>query len=266
MEWVETTGRSVKEAKDAALEQLGIAASDAEFEVVAEAKKGLLGRVKEEARVRARVKPAVPRPKDGRRDRRRREQGRSVVDRPKRRRPSGNGQNEGTAQRPAPERQEMDQASMEDQRDEAARFVSGLVSTLGLRADVRVEDQDEDTILASVEGQDLGLLIGPKGQTLAAIQELARTVVQRKVPGQHARLMVDVAGYREKRREALERFTEQVAREVQASGITRALEPMPPPDRKVVHDTVNRIEGLKTISEGEEPRRRVLIAPEQSQP
>ncbi len=72
---------------------------------------------------------------------------------------------------------------------------------------------------------------------------------------------MDVAGYRARRREALERFVAQVAEQVRESGVAKALEPMAPPDRKVVHDTVNGIEGVGTISEGEEPRRRVVVVP-----
>src|SRR4051794_40595341 len=80
MEWVETTGKTLEEAKDAALDQLGVAEDDAEFEVLDEPKLGLFGRVRTEARVRARVRPTAPRPKDDRRDRRRRDQRRKAED------------------------------------------------------------------------------------------------------------------------------------------------------------------------------------------
>ena len=74
-------------------------------------------------------------------------------------------------------------------------------------------------------------------------------------------MRVDVGGYRERRREALAAFARQVAEEVRDTQVERALEPMNPPDRKVVHDTVAEIEGVATSSEGEEPRRRVVIRP-----
>ena len=107
-----------------------------------------------------------------------------------------------------------------------------------------------------------GLLIGPKGQTLQAIQELSRSALQRQKPGEtHARIRVDVSGYRQRRREALERFVQGIAAEVKESGVRKALEPMSPPDRKVVHDTVNEIDGVITVSEGEDARRRVVILP-----
>ena len=111
-------------------------------------------------------------------------------------------------------------------------------------------------------GADLGLLIGPKGATLQAVQELSRSVLQRQLPGEsHARIRVDVSGYRARRKVALEGFVRQVAEDVRASGVQKALEPMSPPDRKVVHDTVNDIDGVTTLSEGEEPRRRVVVVP-----
>jgi spoIIIJ-associated protein len=75
-------------------------------------------------------------------------------------------------------------------------------------------------------------------------------------------VLVDVAGYRQKRRAALERFARQVAEEVRESGNEQQLEPMTPPDRKVIHDTVNAIDGVATRSEGLEPQRRVVVAPE----
>ncbi len=141
-------------------------------------------------------------------------------------------------------------------------FLSGLISAFGVTGSVsRNLLDDGDTIELAVEGDDVGMLIGPRGQTLSAIQELTRTVAQRKVAEGQPRIVVDVAGYRKDRREALERFTRDVAAQVVASGVVRVLEPMPPADRKVVHDTVNSIDGVSTSSEGEEPRRRVVIQP-----
>jgi spoIIIJ-associated protein len=138
-----------------------------------------------------------------------------------------------------------------------------LVAAFGVDCTVAHHELDDgDTIELAVEGTDVGMLIGPRGQTLSALQELTRTVVQRKVADNHPRIVVDVAGYRKDRREALERFTREVAAQVVASGTERVLEPMPPADRKVVHDTANTIDGVSTSSEGEEPRRRVVILPD----
>jgi len=148
-----------------------------------------------------------------------------------------------------------------EQGEVAREFVVGLLDRLRMPAEVAVVELDEELLEVRVSGKELGLLIGPKGQTLSALQELARTVVQRRSAGRTGRLVVDVAGYRQRRREALEQFTRQVAADVIASGVQKVLEPMTAPDRKVVHDTANDIPGVQTISEGEEPRRRVAIQP-----
>ena len=142
-------------------------------------------------------------------------------------------------------------------------FLAGLVDAFGYEADVTTHDVDDETAEVHVDGSDLGLLVGPKGNTLGAVQELSRTVVHRKVAGTAAgRVRIDVAGYRQRRRDALERFASGVADEVKESGVQKALEPMNPADRKIVHDTINDIDGVSTVSEGEEPRRRVVIVPE----
>jgi len=154
-----------------------------------------------------------------------------------------------------------DTLTLEEQGDSARGFVAGLIDELGLSADVSTRIVDEETAEVVVEGQELGVLVGPGGATLAALQELARTFVQKQTGGQSSRIVVDVAGYRAKRTAALQRFAKQVADEVTASGSEQALEPMTAADRKVVHDTINELDGLSTRSEGEEPRRYIVISP-----
>ncbi len=155
-----------------------------------------------------------------------------------------------------------DDVTVQEQATIITAFVEGLLDAYGLAGEVTSEEIDDDTIEIQVNGPDLGLLIGPKGQTLAAIQDLGRTVVQRKATGtHHGRVRLDVSGYRQRRREALERFATTVAEDVKSSGVQRALEPMNAADRKIVHDTVNEIDGVSTVSEGEDQRRRVVIIP-----
>ncbi len=151
--------------------------------------------------------------------------------------------------------------SLEEQGESAREFVEGLIEEIGLEAAVSVRVIDSETVEVVVEGQELGILVGRGGATLGALQELARTVVQSRTAGPTERILVDVAGYRAKRADALQRFTRQVAEEVLSSGSEQALEPMLAPDRKVVHDTVTEIEGVQTRSEGEEPRRYVVVSP-----
>ncbi len=287
MEWVETTGRTVEEAKDLALDQLGVDEQEAEFEIVEEPSKGLFGRTRGEARVRARIVPKSPPPKVERRERRR--STKKSGSRPASTSPASTDTGDAAdaeaatdassvvpATEPTPrapkaatsksERSNMSSngdVTVQEQADIVRGFLEGLVDAFGLDGQLEQEQVDEDTIEVKVVGDDLGLLIGPKGNTLVAVQELSRTVVQRRASGtHHGRVRIDVGGYRQRRREALERFTTQVAEQVKESGLQKALEPMVASDRKVVHDTANGIDGVRTISEGEDPRRRVVIAPE----
>lgn len=143
--------------------------------------------------------------------------------------------------------------------DDLRRFLEGLVDRFGVTATVRVNtDPEERVVEAAVEGDELGLLVGPKGTTLQAIQELARSAVSH---GSGTRLRVDVAAYRRRRAEALARFARSVGEQVLSTGTATSLEPMGAADRKVVHDTINTMEGLRTVSEGEDPRRHVVILP-----
>jgi spoIIIJ-associated protein len=151
--------------------------------------------------------------------------------------------------------------TLEQQGEAAQQFLSGLVHEFGLDADVSYSEVDEETVQVAATGGDLGLLVGPRGATLAAVQDLTRTYVQRQSENRTDRILVDVGGYREKRNAALRRFAEGIVEEVKAAGTERALEPMSPADRKVIHDTVNEIEGVETRSDGVEPSRYVVISP-----
>ncbi len=301
MEWVETTAKSLDEAKDRALDQLGVAADEAEFEVLEEPKSGLFGRMRGEARVRARVKPAAVRPKQDRRSR-----GRAKA-RPDDRKRGGrsDGQSSGTAdrasmsstngsesdtdgaaddaqparrERPARERQSSNRSkhnkentSMSDEQQEstvtpeevgdaAIAFMSGLADAFGAEATTTI-DIDGTDLEVQVSGRDLGLMVGPGGRTLIAVQDLARVASQRRLGDHETRLRIDVGGYREKRRAALEQFAAAVASQVIESGEPKALEPMPSADRKVVHDAIIEIDGVTSRSEGDDPTRRVIITP-----
>ena len=152
---------------------------------------------------------------------------------------------------------------VEEQAAIIGAFLGGLLEAFNLEGEVRQSKADDDTVELDLQGEDLALLIGPKGQTLTALHDLSRTVLQRKATGRYeGRVRIDVSGYRQRRREALARFATQVANQVKESGVQKALEPMGSADRKVVHDTVNEIEAVSTVSEGQDPRRRVVIVPD----
>jgi spoIIIJ-associated protein len=134
-----------------------------------------------------------------------------------------------------------------------------IVDALDLDAEVVVDENDE-RIAASVEGDDLGLLIGRRGQTIDAVQLLCYRVAFRG-RGDRKRVSVDAAGYRERRRETVERQADRAAERALETGREIELEPMSATERKIVHDRLAERSGLETFSEGEEPERCVIVAP-----
>ena len=274
MEWVETTAATIEEAKDLALDQLGIALDDAEFEVIDEPKQGLFGRTRGEARVRARIRPTSPRAKNERRERgpksASRRPGVSPAGEPRpRREPSTRPPRE---RKPRAERPESDEEGARQERADqpkveattvsaaATTFLEGMLKAAGLTGTV-VATIDNDDIDIQVHGDDLNVFVGQRGATLMAVQDLTRVVSQRRLGDHETHLRVDMGSYRERRREALGRFSLKVAAEVLASGEPRALEAMNSADRKIVHDTLANTEGIATRSEGEDPQRRVVVVP-----
>ena len=332
-------GKTVEEATEQALDQLGVAVGDAEVIVVDEPKTGLFGRVRVEARVRARVRPVGARPRrersrrsgggrssqsgggqggqggrqggqrsagaggsgsgngDGRDDAdgsRTRESGSngsgtaaagtgSGTSRSARRRrnrskaattavASAEGSSNGSGA-PSPEKvpqrgieakETVDMAegmTLEEQGEVGRAFVADLLSEFGMEGSVETRLLDEDTVEIAALGEDLGILVGPRGSTLAALQDLTRAVVQRQCPSRTDRILVDVAGYRERRSAALKRFSVQIAEEVLASGQEKALEPMRPAARTAVHDDITEMSGVEPRSEGEDPNRHIVISP-----
>jgi spoIIIJ-associated protein len=282
MEWVEFTARTLDEAKDLALDRLGVAADDAEFEILAEPKPGLFGRLRGEARVRARVRPAQARQKVDRRERRpRKSEGGDAAPRaakPKAQaaaKPAAKPAAKAAAQpaaRPARPIRERDDESTpqltKEQHDvnarqvgdEARKFIDELVTAFAFTGTTELIE-DGDDLEVRVHGENLGLLVGPRGTTLQAVQDLARVASQRRLGDHDTRLRIDIGGYRQRRKEALDRFALQMADEVKQSGVARVLEPMSSADRKIVHDALSEVEGIGTRSEGDDPYRRVVITP-----
>ncbi len=291
MDWVETTGKSIDEATDRALAHLGVHRDDAEIEVLEEPKAGMFGRIRGEARVRARVRPAGPRPKRSRRSGGREDRPRNPESRdshknnkaPKNKAPEAGRQRaprdktEASAtltptggRAPKSEKDSSKEKSMAEgitlaeQGAIGKSFLEGLLASMNIVAEVGVREIDEETIELSVDANpptELGVLVGPRGTTLQALQEVTRTVVQSKSPSRTDRILVDVAQYRERRVAALGRFAQQVAAEVRESGEERALEPMSAADRKAIHDALTDVTTVVTRSEGEEPRRFVVVSP-----
>jgi spoIIIJ-associated protein len=153
---------------------------------------------------------------------------------------------------------EDDLTSLEEEGDIAADYVEGLLDIADLDGDIDM-DVEGDRALVSVVGATLDELVGDDGEVLEALQELTRLAVHRKT-GTRARLMLDVGGFRVRRRAELADLGRSVAEEVARSGEPKKLRAMSPFERKIIHDAV-AVAGLRSESEGEEPNRRVVVFP-----
>jgi spoIIIJ-associated protein len=291
MEWVEVKGSTVELAVKFALEELGLESKeDAEVEVIQQPKAGFLGMGSQDAIVKVSRAP---------KKRRRRRRGRSGSDQDAKQERQNTNTNTGQSgqrgggqstsnkkqqsrgqksqnkqstrsrqekQVPNTDAQKQDnrsddrpeQAPIEEQAKVAAGFISGLLDAFGLEGTVETRIED-DVLYIDVEGSQTEALVGTKGSVMQSVHELTRTVVQRKTYGA-PRMRIDIAGYRARRREALKIYTTKLADQVIAEEDEAMLEPMNAADRKVIHDAVAEIDGVRSFSEGDEPRRAVVIA------
>ncbi len=275
MEWVETTGKTIEEATEQALDRLGVDVDEVDIEVLEEPKNGLFGKTRGEARIRARVKPAEVRPKVDRRRSRDRKAPRSGEAKPATdnsrqeksgsgdRSTGGRGRSGGRSQDRRPPREERSGDPVDPALvgEAAVSFMEGLTAAFGFEATVELQREDTD-LEVTVNGSELGLMVGHGGRTLVAIQDLVRVAAQRRLGDHDTHLRVDIAKYRERRRASLEAFAKQIAERVKESGRPVAVDPMSSADRKVLHDVLAEIEGVSSRSEGEDPDRRVLVSPE----
>jgi spoIIIJ-associated protein len=158
----------------------------------------------------------------------------------------------------APEEPSRDAADLEQESEIAADYVEGLLDVADLDGDIDM-DVEGDRALVSVVGATLQELVGPRGEVLEALQELTRLAVHRQT-GVRTRIMLDVGGYRARRRMELTALGRDAAEDVSRTGVARRLDPMTPFERKIIHDAVAAA-GLSSESEGEEPNRRVVVLP-----
>lgn len=281
MEWVEASGSSVDVAVQAAIAELGIEPDQADVEILQEPKPGFLGLGGQEAIVKVvkKKRKSTSRKGQGKSDRNQSEKSggngsqqqktRSGGGR-KKKKVSSEGRQKGSGSKRASKKDDgrkkreessvsAPDVSIEEQAEMAKGFLEGLLEAFGLEGKVETRIED-DILFIDVTGGQTEALVGPKGSIMQAVHELTRTVIQRKTY-RAPRMRLDIAGYAERRRAALKIFAGQVAEKVLENGGEMMLEPMNPADRKVLHDAVAEIEGVRSFSEGRDPKRSVVIAP-----
>lgn len=285
MEWVEAVGRTVDDAVSEAMSALGESSKEAvDVEIVEEAKKGFLGIGGQDARVKVTLKPKKKRRRRGGRTRdRRTTEGEQASKQPRKgkgggsqgNRPQQNkSKNESNSRRQKPKQgssggsgakkvavdnKPEEKADIEEQAQVAQEFAEGLLGAFGVEGEV-VTKVEDDVLYIDINGEQTEALVGRKGAVVQAVHELTRTVIQRKTFGA-PRMRLDIAGYGARRREALKIYATRLAETVAEEGRESMLEPMNASDRKVVHDAISEIDGVRSFSEGEDPNRSVVVAP-----
>jgi spoIIIJ-associated protein len=171
------------------------------------------------------------------------------------------GQEEGGDDEPAAEASAVrDEELLVREGDVAGDYLERLLDIADYDGDIDL-DVEGDRAVVAIVGGDLQQLVGPSGSTLEALQELTRLAVQQRT-GVRSRLMLDIDGYRSRRRDELAELARATAAKVLAAGDPVRLVPMNPFERKVVHDVITQLDGVYSESEGEEPQRCVVVSPD----
>ncbi|HEX6302306.1 MAG TPA: RNA-binding cell elongation regulator Jag/EloR [Acidimicrobiia bacterium] len=268
---IEVRAKSVDLAVEAAMQELGVSNRDeVAVQVITEPVKGFLGMGGQDAVVRVKRQPPKSR-RRSKRDRSPQPQTKNNKNRQQER--SKGGKNGGKRPEKQPQRaksggkhtrteskvsDDRPTLSLDEQANVTREFLEGLVEAFGLEGSVSTSIE-EDVIIADVEGDQTEAMVGVRGSVRSAIHELTRTVLQR-YSKDTARIRLDIAGYAERRRKALSIYAEQLIEQLVEEGGEIMLEPMSPADRKVIHDAAGAHEGVSSYSEGEPPRRYVVLS------
>ena len=233
-ESLEVTARTVDEAITKATEQLGRPRDDLEITVLSEGRSGILGLGAEDAHILVSVKAIAVAP----------------VEMPAVEPPRGESEDGETRER-APITPELEA--------EARNVLLDLLDLLGMNTDVET-DRREGNLVLSVIGEDLGLLIGRRGETLTSLQFVLNLILAKRMK-RWARVVVDVEGYRARREETLSGLAHRVAARVQETGQPVALEAMPAGERRIIHMALAEHPHVSTGSVGEGDHRKVVVSP-----
>ena len=263
-EFIDVTGKTEDEALSKALEQLGLERDDVSVEILERAKSGFLGLGSCPAKVRvyygeetepaAQPAPAqqeAPAPAPEKKPRSEKKAAAPA--------PAVEETREEKAQSPAPAAAELGE-EVHDEKSEAIRtFLTGLLAQMESEAVVRVYLPEKGRYKVILEGKNLGALIGRRGETLDAIQQLTSYSVNRSGGGR-VRVQLDAENYREKREQSLQHLARKVAAKVTRYRRSVTLEPMNAYERHVIHTALQDVPGVTTYSTGTEPNRRVIVA------
>ena len=265
-----TTGKTIDEAIENALTQLGLDRDNVSVQVLAQAKSGFLGIGATPAKVEVTYEAPDPAPKVALSSASRSKpkakpvQKEEKKEEPKVEAPKPAPKKEQPKERkpkveaPKAEPKEYTPAAPGSVEEKIEQFLKGLLEHMGSAAVPHAWKEEENTYMVELTGEDLGYLIGRRGDTLDALQHLANYTVNRGIEG-HIRINVDAECYRQKREDSLRRYAQKKAQQVLKAHRRTTLEPMNAYERHVIHATLQDTDRITTYSVGTEPNRRVVI-------
>ena len=275
IKFIEMTGRTEGEAIRRALEQLGLERDDVSVEILERAKSGFLGIGGSPATVRVSYddgqpepKPVKPEPKSAAPKAEKKPVycaevlQKEVRAREKQEREAKRGERraEPKAEKAPREPVVLGEEIRDEKSEQIRTFLSGLLEHMDAKAEVKVYEVEKNRYKVILEGEKLGALIGRRGETLDAIQQLTNYSINRGGESKRARVQIDAENYREKREESLERLAQKVAGKVVKYRRNVTLEPMNAYERHVIHTALQDTQYITTFSIGTEPNRRVVVS------
>ncbi len=276
IKFVDMTGKTEDEAIRRALEQLGKERDDVSVEILERARSGFLGIGSSPATVRVSYDDGQPEPKQDEKKPEekpaapaaekkpvycaevlQKKEGRAK-NRPERE--SRRGERPARAEKPAREPVDLGEEVRDEKSEQVRAFLNGLLEHMDAKAEVKVYEVEKGRYKVILEGEKLGALIGRRGETLDAIQQLTNYSINRGGESKRARVQIDAENYREKREESLERLAQKVAGKVVKYRRNVTLEPMNAYERHVIHTALQDAQYISTFSIGTEPNRRVVVS------
>ena len=268
IKFIDMTGKTEDEAIRRALEQLGLERDDVSVEILERAKSGFLGIGGSPATVRisyddGQPEPVKPEPKAEKKPVYCAEVlQKEVRAREKQEREAKRGERraEPKAEKAPREPVVLGEEIRDEKSEQIRTFLSGLLEHMDAKAEVKVYEVEKNRYKVILEGEKLGALIGRRGETLDAIQQLTNYSINRGGESKRARVQIDAENYREKREESLERLAQKVAGKVVKYRRNVTLEPMNAYERHVIHTALQDTQYITTFSIGTEPNRRVVVS------
>ena len=273
IKFIDMTGKTEDEAIRRALEQLGLERDDVSVEILERAKSGFLGIGGSPATVRVsyddgQPEPVKPEPKSAAPKAEKKPVycaevlQKEVRAREKQEREAKRGERraEPKAEKAPHEPAVLGEEVRDEKSEQIRTFLSGLLEHMDAKAEVKVYEAEKNRYKVILEGEKLGALIGRRGETLDAIQQLTNYSINRGGESKRARVQIDAENYREKREESLERLAQKVAGKVVKYRRNVTLEPMNAYERHVIHTALQDTQYITTFSIGTEPNRRVVVS------